>query len=309
MATTDKTTEPGGAIQLWAALRCLRPRQWTKNLLLFAGLVFTSRFTDLNATLRVTGGFLIFCLLSGVIYVLNDLRDIEQDRLHPVKCLRPIACGAVSQRVALTMAVILGVFSLLVSFTLGIAFATLAVSYFVLNLLYSLWLKHVVIVDILCIAMGFVIRALAGVAILRAMDSAIEISQWFLLCAFFLALFLAICKRRHELALTVALNGGSTRKVIEEYSPALLDQMVAITTTSTIMTYALWAALGKFADERMIYTLPLVVFGIFRYLYLVYRRDEGGEPESILLADIPMIICVLLWLAAVTAIMFQASAK
>jgi len=306
MATTNDTAAAQSGSTLLAFLRCLRPRQWTKNLLLFAGLVFTAKFVDPVATLRVTAGFLIFCLLSGVVYVLNDLRDVEQDRLHPVKRLRPIACGRISPRLALGWAVALGGVALVTSFTLGLAFGLIAVAYFVLNVLYSGWLKHVVIVDIFCIAAGFVLRALAGVEILKAADPMVGISEWFLLCAFFLALFLAICKRRHEAVMAMNSGAPATRPVIQEYSPALLDQLVALTTTSTILTYALWAALGQFRETWMLYTLPFVVFGIFRYLYLVYRRDGGGEPETVLLTDVPLIISVVLWLGAVVSIMYRA---
>ena len=303
----ENATDKGHALRLPALIQCLRPRQWTKNLLLFAGLLFTVKFTDPEAVLRVSVGFLIFCVLSGVVYTINDLRDVEQDRLHPLKRLRPIACGMISSRSAIVWAAVLGVGALGLSFVLGLPFALIAIAYFLLNLFYSVWLKHLVIVDIFCIATGFVLRALAGVEILRELDATVDISNWFLLCAFFLALFLAICKRRHEAVLVMNNgNGPSTRKVIEEYSPALLDQMVAITTTSTILTYALWGALGQFADERMLYTLPFVVFGVFRYLYLVYRRDGGGEPETVLLTDVPLIVCIILWLLMVLSILRKA---
>lgn len=306
MNTMEKIPQTRSAFTFASAIGCMRPRQWTKNLLLFAGLVFTAKFTEPVATLRVVAGFAIFCCLSGVVYIFNDLRDIEQDRLHPVKCGRPIACGAISASAAALWAGIVGLASILSSFALGVPFALAAIAYFVLNLLYSLWLKHVVIVDVFSIALGFVLRALAGVEIIVTLDPAVDISDWFLMCAFFLALFLAICKRRHEsLLVHNALNGVSTRKVINEYSPALLDQMVAITTTSTVLTYALWAAVGQFADAGMLYTLPFVVFGIFRYLYLVYKRKAGGEPETVLLTDWPMIVCIALWLGAVMAIVFR----
>jgi len=289
-------------------LRCLRPRQWTKNLLLFAGLVFTAKFTDAAAVLRVVAGFAVFCALAGVAYLLNDLRDVEQDRLHPAKRHRPIACGLISPAEALIYALFLGAAAMTASYYLGLPFALIAAAYFGMNVLYSIWLKHMVIVDIFCIATGFVMRALAGVEILKAMDPKVYITPWFLLCAFFLALFLAICKRRNEVVMVQSNGGGAvTRRVISEYSPALLDQMVSITTTSTILTYGLWAKLGQFQNTHMLYTLPLVVFGVFRYLYLVYKRNEGGEPETLLLSDVPLILCVCAWLVMIVAILFQAS--
>jgi 4-hydroxybenzoate polyprenyltransferase len=273
----------------------MRPKQWTKNLLLFAGLLFTGRYFDPAFAWRALVGFAVFCLLSGAIYLLNDIRDAEQDRRHPRKRLRPIASGQLRPAVAGVWAAGLTVVALACSLWLGWTFYVVAVCYLALNVLYSFGLKHVVVLDVFCIALGFVLRALAGVEAIRHYDPLVELTDWFLLCAFFLALFLALCKRRHE-ALLLDNGGSSHRKVLDEYTPALLDQMVAVATTSTILTYALWATVGKFKDHHVVYTLPFVVFGVFRYLYIVYKRQEGGEPEQVLLGDAPLLANIVLWL-------------
>jgi len=280
----------------------MRPKQWTKNAFLFAGPLFTGRFPHHPFALRVALGFAAFCLLSGVVYVINDIIDAEQDRRHPRKCRRPIASGELSVAAALPVAAVLGAATLGGSLLLGWRFAAVAGLYLGLNLVYSFNLRHVVILDVFSIAMGFVLRAWAGIEAIRPADPALEITPWFISCTFFLALFLAICKRRHE-ALLLNANGSQHRKVLDEYSPAFLDQMVAVATTSTILTYALWTALGKFEGQHMVYTLPFVVFGIFRYLYLVYKREEGGEPEQLLLSDPPLLAGILLWLIVVAILL------
>ncbi|OPZ20796.1 MAG: Decaprenyl-phosphate phosphoribosyltransferase [candidate division BRC1 bacterium ADurb.BinA364] len=285
-----------------AILRSLRPKQWTKNFFLYCGLVFSGGLSDAALVGRVSLGFLAFCLLSGVIYIVNDIQDIEQDRMHPRKRLRPIASGAISIRGAAIAAAIFLAVSFAIVLPLGWRFALCALAYFVMNFFYSMGLKHVVIIDVFCVAMGFVLRAYGGMAIIQAINPALEITAWFLCCTFFLALFLAICKRRHEM-ISLAENGESHRRVLSEYSPELIDQMVSATTASTILSYGLWTALGKFEQRHMIYTLPFVVFGVFRYLYLVYRRDGGGEPEQLLLNDAPLLACIVLWLAAVLALL------
>ncbi|MCX7016598.1 MAG: decaprenyl-phosphate phosphoribosyltransferase [Candidatus Sumerlaeota bacterium] len=281
-----------------ALLRCMRPKQWTKNGFLFAGLLFTSHVMEAPVVVRVVAGFALFCVLSGVVYILNDVADVEQDRLHPRKRLRPIASGELGVGVARGAALALAAASLGGSFALGWRFGAVAALYLALNLAYNVRLKHVVILDVFCIALGFVLRALAGLAAFLPLHPDLPVTPWFLSCTFFLALFLAICKRRHE---AVILNdvGALHRKVLEEYSAEFLDQMVAVATTSTILTYALWTTLTRFESKHMVYTLPFVVFGIFRYLYLVYKREEGGEPEQLLLTDWPLLAGIVAWFAVV----------
>ena len=271
--------------------------------MLFAGVIFTSNLNNLEMLGRAFSGFMIFCALSGVVYLINDLKDIESDRNHPKKKMRPLASGEISAGTALAAIFVIGIPALVLSFFLNLAFGICAFIYVILVTLYSLHLKHYVILDLMLVAMGFVIRAIAGIEVIATPGFAPEITSWFIACTLFLALFLAICKRRHEILL---LNHGATnhRKVLEEYSPAFLDQMVAITTTATVMSYALWSTIGKFAHYRMIVTLPFVLYGVFRYLYLVYRKEEGGAPEIALLKDRSLLINTVLWLISTIALLY-----
>ena len=292
---------------LSSLVKSLRPRQWTKNLLLFAGLIFTGNMKDLRLLGRSMAGFILFCILSGVMYLVNDVRDMESDRQHPEKRHRPIASGELSAHAALSAAFLLGVPALGLSYFLGGAFGNCALVYVILVTLYSLKFKNHVIIDLLMVAMGFVVRAVAGIEAMAVNGKAPEVTPWFLACTLFLALFLAICKRRHEITL---LNNRASehRQVLEEYSPAFLDQMVAVTTTATVLSYALWSTIGtigKFAGYRMmIYTLPFVLYGIFRYLYHVYQKEEGGAPESILLKDRPLQVNILLWVISIIILIY-----
>jgi len=288
---------------LSALVKSLRPRQWTKNLLLFAGLIFTGNMKDMHLLGRSVLAFILFCALSGVMYLVNDIRDIESDRQHPEKRNRPIASGELPVHVALTSAFLLGVPALGISYFLGVDFGNCALVYVVLVTLYSLKFKNHVIIDLLIVALGFVVRAVAGIEAMAINGKAPEVTPWFLACTLFLALFLAICKRRHEITL---LNNRAPehRQVLEEYSPAFLDQMVAVATTTTVLSYALWSTIGKFASFHMILTLPFVLYGIFRYLYLVYRKEEGGAPESILLKDRPLQINILLWVISIIILIY-----
>lgn len=280
----------------------LRPKQWTKNLLLFAGVLFTGRLNDPHSVGLAVAAFAIFCALSSVVYVINDLLDLESDRAHPQKRNRPLASGQLKVGAAVAVSAVLAPAALIGAFLINFMFGCWALGYFVLLTLYSVRLKHVVILDIMLVAMGFVIRANAGVEVLRGVGERIEVTSWFIVCTLFLSLFLAICKRRNELAL-LATNAARHRKVLEDYSEAFLDQMMAVATTGTIMTYALWSVQGKFPG--MIYTLPFVVFGIFRYLYLVYKKDEGGAPEIVLLTDRPLQINIVLWIVTTVAVLYH----
>ena len=286
-----------------ALIKSLRPKQWTKNLLLFAGVIFTGNLKDVALLARAFAGFVLFCILSGTVYLINDLWDIKSDRQHPEKKNRPIASGRLSIGAAVAAVFIIGVPALFFSYMLGVAFGHCALLYFVLVTLYSLYLKHFVILDLMLVALGFVIRAVAGIEAIEVGGKIPEITPWFLACALFLALFMAICKRRHEIML---LNNGAAghRRVLAEYSPAFLDQMVAVTTSATVLSYALWSTIGKFANYHMILTLPFVLYGIFRYLYNVYRKDEGGSPEIILLKDRGLQVDILLWLISIVMLLY-----
>ncbi|MBX7244139.1 MAG: decaprenyl-phosphate phosphoribosyltransferase [Candidatus Sumerlaeaceae bacterium] len=295
----------------------MRPKQWTKNLLLFAGLVFAHKLVDVPRALSAVAGFFIYCGLSGVVYIYNDIKDADSDRQHPLKCKRPIASGELPQPVALAVGFTLAAVCIASGFLLNWPFGALALAYFLVMLLYSSVLKHVVILDLMIVAMGFVIRGVAGVLAISGPrpEDRIPITPWFIMCILFLALFIVICKRRHEIVLLSA-SARHHRPVLEHYSKDFLDQMVSVATAATVLSYALYVTLGVRPDggspdktgihhpELMIWTLPFVLYGIFRYLYLVYKRDEGGAPEVLLLQDPSLLVNVLLWFAAVVAIFY-----
>jgi 4-hydroxybenzoate polyprenyltransferase len=282
----------------------LRPHQWTKNLVLFAALAFSKHLFETGPLLRALLAFAIFCGLSGAVYLLNDVADRERDRMHPLKRLRPVASGALSPRTAVGLAAIIGFACLALSFLLGVPFAACAVVYLALNLFYSFSLKEVVILDVLAISMGFVVRAVAG-----AMAIGVLISDWLLICTILLALFLTLSKRRHELT---SLNDSATghRPTLQEYSPYLLDQMISVVTASCLTAYAFYTTAqetrDKFQTDRLAWTIPFVLYGIFRYLYLVHRKEQGGSPTDVLLTDRPLLIDVFLWALTVVLIVYTA---
>lgn len=287
----------------YALLTSLRPHQWTKNLLVFAGLLFGQRLLDPDAVVRSIVAFAVFCALSSAVYLFNDIADREADRQHPLKASRPIASGALAVRTALGVALALTFAALFVAFVnLGRPFAGVATAYLLLQGLYSTWLKRVVIMDVLTISAGFVLRADAG-----AVAIAVPMSQWLLVVTVLLALFLALSKRRHEIVL-LANDAANHRSILGEYSPYLLDQMISVVTASTLVAYAFYAispdTAERFHTELLGLTLPFPLYGIFRYLYLVHRKDLGGSPSELLLTDRPLLVCVALWALAVTAIIY-----
>jgi 4-hydroxybenzoate polyprenyltransferase len=289
---------------LGALLASLRPRQWTKNLLVFAGLIFSKGLHEPALVLSSTLAFALFCLLSGGVYLINDVLDADRDRVHPQKRHRPVASGRLPAGVALGVgAALLGGASA-VGFLLSIPFGAVCVVYAGLLTAYSLGLKHVVIVDSLIIAGGFLLRALAGVLVLG-----VELSYWLVLCTILLALFLTFGKRRHELLL---METGATdhRPILSEYSAQLLDQMIAVVTASTLMAYALYTMApetqAKLGTAALPLTIPFVLYGIFRYLYLLYRRDLGGNPSEHLLTDRALLLDVACWGLAVIVILYVA---
>lgn len=284
----------------------LRPSQWTKNLIIFAALLFGQRLTDPIAALHALAAFIIFCLLSGVVYLFNDVADRDADRLHPTKQHRPVASGAVSRQAALALAAGLGAGTLTAAFWLRPAFGALALAYVVLMALYSGPLKHIVIIDVLTIAIGFVLRAAAG-----AVAIAVAVGPWLYVLTVLLALFLALSKRRHELVL-LADQATGHRRILEEYSPYLLDQMISVVTASTLVAYAIYTVspdtIEKFQTRSLGLTLPFPLYGIFRYLYLVHQKEGGGSPSEMLLNDRPLLLCVGLWAAAVALIIYGPAA-
>ena len=288
----------------------LRPAQWTKNLIVFTALLFGQRaaqpaFIDPHAVGRALAAFGIFCALSGVVYLINDVADREADRLHPIKRERPIAAGAISPGLAMTTAFLLTAAALAAALMLRPAFAAVAMVYVALQTLYSGPLKHIVIIDVLTISIGFVLRAIAGAV---AID--VEINHWLLILTILLALFLALSKRRHELVL---LANGATghRPILEEYSPYLLDQMIAVVTASTLVSYVISTVspetVQKYHTDYLGLTVVFPLYGIFRYLYLVHKKEGGGSPADMLLNDRPLLVCVALWALAVAGIIYGTS--
>jgi 4-hydroxybenzoate polyprenyltransferase len=280
----------------------LRPRQWTKNLIVFAGLIFGEKLQDRRAAAAAVLAFGIFCVLSGVVYLVNDVQDRRSDRLHPIKSLRPIASGAVPVPLALGTAAGLSFLAGAAALTLSPVFALAAAGYLLLNVAYTLSLKHQVILDVLTIAIGFVLRAWGG-----ALAVHVNMSHWLLLITLLGALFLGLSKRRAELV-ALADDAREHRRSLAEYSPYLLDQMISVVTASTLVAYLLYTidpeTVRKFGTDRLLWTVPFPLYGIFRYLYLVHQREGGGDPSEMLLTDPPLLSCVVLWGAAVILIVY-----
>lgn len=279
----------------------MRPKQWTKNLFIFAALLFDLKLFDLTYVAKTVLAFVLFCILSGSVYLINDLTDIEKDRQHPVKRNRPLASGKLKRSWAVTAAVVVPPITLSLCFLVQPLFGLIALAYFVIQLLYSFGLKNVVILDVLIIATGFVLRVAAGAAVAEAQ----RFSPWIYVCITLLALFLALGKRRNELTLLDA-NALKHRKVLQEYSPELLDEMIALVTSSTVIAYSLYtfSAENLPANKAMMLTIPFVLYSIFRYLYLIHEKNLGGSPEEILIRDAPFIVSNLCWGAVVVLILY-----
>ncbi|MEW5800525.1 MAG: decaprenyl-phosphate phosphoribosyltransferase [bacterium] len=280
----------------------MRPHQWTKNIVIFAAVIFSRNIFRWDMVAMVMGAFLLFCAYSGCIYIINDLIDKETDQKHPLKCQRPLASGRLAKSTAIWGAVVIGVSSFFLAWFMSESFFLIALSYVVLQVAYSLRLKHIVILDVFSIAGGFVLRVIAGAEVIH-----VPISSWLLICTMLLALFLALSKRRHEL---VFLKGDATshRKILQEYSPYLLDQMIAVVTPATVVAYALYTVapetVQKFHTSRLIYTVPFVIYGIMRYLYLIHQKKEGGRPEELLVTDKPLLTNILLYGLTVVFILY-----
>ncbi|WP_378954877.1 decaprenyl-phosphate phosphoribosyltransferase [Pelosinus sp. sgz500959] len=275
----------------------LRPKQWTKNLLVFAALIFSIKIVTVAMWGKCIAGFLLFSLVSGCVYILNDYVDREADSRHPEKRHRPIASGRLQPIRALAFGCILLISSFSMAFILNPWFSLLLLGYFMINVAYSMKLKHIVIIDIMVIAFGFVLRAIGGGLVID-----IPFTPWFLICTMLLALFLAISKRRHELYL-LSKNKGEHRKVLEQYSPELLNQLNSIVTTAAIMSYSLFTFTSGHTIHLM-WTIPLVMYGIFRYLYLIHMKGKGGRPEEILLEDRHILTTVMLFAVMVVVVLY-----
>jgi 4-hydroxybenzoate polyprenyltransferase len=281
----------------------LRPHQWTKNLLVFAGLIFAQRLFDRHALTTSIAAFAVFCALSSVVYLVNDLYDRDADRLHPTKAKRPIASGALAPGAAWTAAIVLGAAAMAAAVMINRSFAVVGGLYLVILSAYSVSLKHLVILDVLTLASGFVLRAVAGAV---AID--VPFSNWLLLVTLLAALFIGLSKRRAELV-SLADGASGHRRILAEYSPYLLDQMIGVVTASTLIAYAFYTispeVVQRFGTDRLIYTVPFVIYGIFRYLYLIHQREEGGNPSELLVTDRPLLGCLALWGLAVVIILYE----
>lgn len=286
---------------LTALFKTMRPRQWTKNIFVFAALVFDKQLLNADSFLRTLAGFALFCLISSSVYIFNDISDVEADRQHPEKKNRPIPSGKLPISVAWVAGVVLVITTFAISYFLAPGFEAVVIMYFLLNMAYTKWLKHIPILDVLVIAAGFVLRVHAGVTLI----SVERFSPWLYVVMTLLSLFLGFGKRRAEIAL-LAQGAGSHRKVLDGYTLPLLDQYIMIVSGTTIVSYSLYTFSAPNVPENhsMMLTIPFVVYAIFRYLYLVQVKHAGGAPEEILLSDRPFQIAMILWGAAVLAIFY-----
>jgi 4-hydroxybenzoate polyprenyltransferase len=282
-------------------LKSLRPQQWIKNFFLFAALLFSRNLLNRPLLLKTVEAFVAFCLISSAHYIFNDLRDLAEDRLHPIKSRRPLASGRLGKGPAVAALAIIGAAGIGLAASINRPFLLITLGYLVLQTAYSMWLKHVVILDIFVIAAGFLMRVVAG-----GLAIAVEISSWLLVCTILLSLFLAMGKRRYELVL-LDKDAASHRPILREYNTYLLDQMISVVTASTLLAYCLYTisaeTVAKFGTRNLIFTVPFVLYGIFRYLYLIHQKAGGGTPESLIIRDKPLLLDIFLWVLAAALIL------
>ena len=290
-------SQPGDTVSRWfrGGMDSVRPHQWLKNTLVFAGLLFSGQITNAGILLTALKAFTLFCTASSAVYLLNDTLDRHVDRRHPLKRLRPIASGQFPVSAAITLSMLLVAVAIAGGFAMGLAFGSLITLYILQNVAYSIFLKRVAILDIMMIANGFVLRAVAGAV---AVD--VTASPWLVICAMMLALFVACGKRRHEISL-LRDHAGDHRANLLEYTPELLDSMMAVTGCAGVMTYVLYSlsdwAVARYGSYALALTVPMVLYGVFRFLYLVHRRGYGGEPSRLFVSDKGLLISGLIWLA------------
>ena len=283
-------------------VKSLRVQQWIKNFFVFAPLIFSQNVFNLPLLIKSSLAFVLFCLLSGAAYILNDIQDLEEDKIHPVKSKRPLVSGKVKKNHAIIACVFLVLFGLIGAYLLNVHFFIALLIYFILQIAYSGWLKHVVIIDVFLIATGYLIRVIAG-----GLAIEIQLSPWLFICTILIALFLALSKRRHELIL-LDKNAEIHRAILKEYTPQLLDQMISVVTASTVISYCLYTVssetVAKFGTKNLLFTVPFVLYGIFRYLYLVHQKDEGGSPEALIIKDKPLLVDLFLWISTAMLILY-----
>ena len=276
-------------------VKLFRPKQWIKNLFVFAAIAFSNNILNVEYFKQTVYAFLCFCLISSCVYIFNDLVDVEKDRQHPKKKFRPIASGVISKKEALLVLFLAAIGGITTSFLIEKLFGIIVLGYLINNVIYSFKLKHLVILDVMSIAFGFLLRVIAGAAVIH-----VDVSPWLLLCTLLLSLFLGFSKRRNELVVLVG-NADKHRKILDEYSLEFIDHMLAIVTASTVMAYSLYT-FSERENKYMMLTIPFVLYGIFRYQYIVYKKSEGGSPEEILLTDLPLLINVVLWVMSCISI-------
>jgi 4-hydroxybenzoate polyprenyltransferase len=279
----------------------MRPRQWAKNGLVFVPLFFDGKITDPNSLARTTGAFVLFCLLSSAVYIMNDLRDIENDRQHPKKRSRPLAAGELNPTFAAIIAIFFVIISLVGGYFLEPALAAVLLGYLLLQIAYNLYLKNVVLLDVMVVAAGFILRVAAGVVVINVE----RFSPWLYVCTWLLALFLALGKRRHELML-LGHEAGNHRAILDDYNLELIDWLIAIVTTSAVVAYSLYTFLSEGLPQNnlMMLTIPFVLYAVFRYLYLIHVRHEGGAPEEIFFRDRPMQASIFLCIVVVFLVLY-----
>jgi 4-hydroxybenzoate polyprenyltransferase len=300
--TSPQARTPARTFALGGLVTSLRPQQWVKNGFVFAALIFSRSITDWHRNARVAAGAILFCLISSAVYLLNDILDAPEDRKHPLKRMRPLASGRLGVGTASLAATILAFLSLGSAWVLDHTFFITVAAYGLINVLYSWALKRVVLLDVFVVSAGFVLRVIGGGVVIH-----VEISPWLVVCTTLLALFLALSKRRHELVV-LGRDAGNHRAILSRYSPYFLDQLIGIVTASTVMSYALYTLSNdvqvKFPGKRLEFTIPFVLFGIFRYLYLVHQSEEGGNPTRLLFTDLVLLSVVLFWAASVIFIIY-----
>jgi 4-hydroxybenzoate polyprenyltransferase len=283
-------------------IRTMRPKQWPKNGFVFAGIMFDQQLDRADSLARVLVAFGLLCMCASTIYLINDVVDIDRDRLHPKKRNRPLPSGQLPVAWAKTAAVILPIIALAISVAFSLELTAVLVGYLVLHIAYSLWLKNIVLLDVFAIAAGFVLRVVAGIVVIKVTN----FSPWLYVCAGLLALFLAVGKRRQELLL-LEDSAENHRITYKDYNLPLLDDMLRMVTTGCVLTYMLYtieAPTIRSNGHDMLLTIPFVVYGIFRYLYLIHVRGEGSAPDELLFKDMPLLVAVLLWILSVGLILY-----
>lgn len=282
--------------------RTLRPKQWTKNFFIFAAILFSQNIAHPWLFFKTIAAFIFFCLTSGAVYIINDLCDQKTDKQHPTKSHRPIASGQLKSIDAIISLGCIIPISFIFAYILNYHFFLILLCYFIVQLAYSFYVKNIIILDVFIVAFGFVLRVISGAVLID-----VKMSSWLILCTILIALFLALSKRRHEMVL-LETKAHIHRKTLSQYSPYLLDQMISVVTASTVITYALYTmseeTVKKFGTKNLIFTVPLVLYGIFRYLYLIHERKFGGNPEETLLNDKPLLISIFLWIITVITILY-----